>query len=243
MRYAIISDVHGNLEALEAVVADIRQQGVDKVICLGDLVGYYPNPADCLQVIRSWPVQCIGGNHDRAVAGHARLEDFNPAARDALAWTYRHLAEEDRKWLAALPGEMVVDGCFLVVHGAPGYPDAYIFTAADAEPVFDLLVENYSPVKICFYGHTHQRAVWSRPAGAAVAAGTLYLEPEGTYLINPGSVGQSRDGIPGASYLIFDAGANCLIFRHLDYPYQITQQKVLDAGLPSLLAERLAVGV
>lgn len=241
MKYAIISDVHGNLEALEAVIADMRDQHVDKAVCLGDLVGYYPNPAECLRAIRSWSIQCIGGNHDRAVTGKIPLEDFNPAAREALYWTREHLGEDDLRWLASLPEELVVDGCFLMVHGAPGDPDAYLFLADEAELALQILAERYSGIRLCFYGHTHQRAVWSWPSCSL--GDEIHLEQHGLYLINPGSVGQARDGIPGASYLTFDAEAGQINFRRLAYPYHVTQQKVRGAGLPLLLAERLAVGV
>lgn len=244
MRYAIISDVHGNLEALQAVLDDLAKWRIEKLICLGDLVGYYANPNECVEVLRKKKAQCLRGNHDRAASGLADLSAFNVGARRALEWTKSVLKAEYCSWLRALPDEMVIDGGFLVCHGAPGDPDAYILTEKEAARVLATVCMMYSGVRVCFYGHTHIPALFA--TGEAVveknAAGELVLGPEGLYLINPGSVGQPRDGTVGASYIVYDSRERTVEWRQVEYDIRATQKKVYEAGLPSWLAERLQVG-
>lgn len=243
MRYAVLSDIHGNLEALEAVVRDMTAHHIAHAICLGDLVGYYANPNECLDLIRTWPGVFIRGNHDRAVLGHVDIAEFNTVAREALEWTWAVLRPDHRQWLSTLPDELEVDSSLVVVHGAPGDPDAYIFTPAEAEAAMAAFRQRYPHRTVCFYGHTHQRAVWAWPPVQEPEATEVYLAPTGVYLVNPGSVGQSRDGVPGASYSWFDADTRMLVCRRVPYDYQVTQEKVRAAGLPAFLAERLATGI
>lgn len=243
MRYAVLSDIHGNLEALEAVIRDMEVHHIAQAICLGDMVGYYANPNECLDLIRAWPGMFVRGNHDRAVLGHVDMADFNTVAREALEWTGEILRPDHRQWLSTLPDELEIGTRFVAVHGAPGDPDAYIFTPAEAEAAMVVFRHRYPQRTVCFYGHTHQRAIWAWPPVQQPEATEVYLAPTGVYLVNPGSVGQSRDGVPGASYLWLDLDTWTIVYRRVPYDYRITQEKVRAAGLPVFLAERLAMGI
>ncbi|MDH7578125.1 MAG: metallophosphoesterase family protein [Bacillota bacterium] len=244
MRYAIISDIHANLEALQATITDLENQDVQQIICLGDIVGYYPNPNECTELCRARGFTCLRGNHDDAAVGNCGIEDFNPIAQAALRWTARNLKEVNKKWLLQLP-EQFLDDHFLAVHGSPWDPYAYIFSAGSASRAFLTLKSHYSQVNLCFFGHTHQRALYYTDEGSihkTEGENKYRLGKTGRYLINPGSIGQARDGKPGASYLIYDAERTEIEFRHVTYNLNLTQQKVVAAGLPQMLAERLSLG-
>ncbi len=248
MRYAIISDIHANLEALQVVLDDLDQQDVQQVVCLGDIVGYYANPNECTELCRSRGFLCLRGNHDDAVVGICGIEDFNPVAQKALLWTESNLTSENKEWLRQLPEQALLDSLFLAVHGSPLHPYDYIFSLAGAAQSFDILASLYPRVQICFFGHTHQRALYSFDYKTIQEFQDEGSEPEFSlqaqrlYLINPGSIGQARDGKPGASYLVFDATANTVVYRHVPYDFNQTQQKISEAGLPPMLAERLGLG-
>lgn len=245
MRYAILSDIHGNLEALEKVLAELKKEEIKEIICLGDVVGYYTNPNECVALVKSTTDFCLRGNHERAVTEVLSTLDFNPAARAALAWTKKELTSSHLAWLRNLPDEKEIDGLFLAVHGAPGDPDAYIFSAAEAGEAFQRLQANFPHLHICFYGHTHQKALWSTKEASVEEKekGVFYLGEEGYYLLNPGSVGQPRDGETGAFYLIFSSQERTVAWRRVTYDFQLTQRKVFTVGLPPFLATRLAEGI
>ncbi len=249
MRYAVISDIHANLEAFQAVLDDLARQDVQKVVCLGDTVGYYANPNECTDLCRSLGFLCLRGNHDDAVIGVCGIEDFNPVAQNALLWTERQLSDNNKAWLQQLPQQVTVDDLFLAVHGSPGHPYDYIFTPADASLTFDIMVSQHPQLAICFFGHTHQRALYcddgmmnleslehDRPSAISLQEGRLYL-------INPGSIGQARDGNPGASYLVYDGNSNSVTYRRVPYDFNLTQEKIARAGLPAMLGERLGLGL
>lgn len=248
MRYAIISDIHANLEAFQAVLEDLDRQDVQKVVCLGDIVGYYANPKECAELCRSRGFLCLRGNHDDAAAGICSIEDFNPVAREALLWTERHLDDGNRSWLKQLPEQAVVDDLFLAVHGSPIHPYDYIFTLAGAGFAFDHMASRHPRLALCFFGHTHQRALYSfdhkttREFLAEDQVPEFSIRGGRLHLINPGSVGQARDGKPGASYLVYDGDGGTINYRHVPYDFNLTQKKVARAGLPSMLAERLGLG-
>lgn len=245
MRYAIISDIHANLEALSATLKDIKNQQVDKIICLGDVVGYYPDPNKCASLCKKSGLISIRGNHDDAALDLCPIDNFNPIAQKALLWTAEHLKQENKEWLQQLPDHLVVDDNFLAVHGSPWDPYAYIFTSAAALRSFSYMRSHYPTISICFFGHTHQRALYTSDENSVeeVIRGKEYiLGNSGLFLINPGSVGQSRDGIPGASYIIYHAEERKIEFRHIPYDIETTQRKVRAAGLPMMLAERLSLG-
>lgn len=243
MRYAVFSDVHGNLEALEAVLADAGRHEPDAYVCLGDIVGYGPDPNDCVARVRALGRRAIAGNHDRAAVGEADLDAFTPLARAAIEWTMRTLDDRAKAFLAALPLR-VETPAFLGVHASPRDPvEEYVLTLPTALAVFSA-----SEFSVCLIGHTHVPGAFVlgddgrvgfqalRPGAATSLAGTS------RYLINVGSVGQPRDGDPRASYLLFDAAARTVTLRRVAYPVSITQEKIAARGLPETLARRLARG-
>jgi predicted phosphodiesterase len=245
MRYAIISDIHANLEALQAAVADIDSHQVDQVICLGDIVGYYPNPNECVSICRQRAYQCLRGNHDDAATGLCGIENFNPVAQAAILWTMGVMQEEAKEWLRMLPEKILVDDHFLAVHGAPWHPYDYIFSLDGAENAFYYMSQHHPELRICFFGHTHQKGVFYESAHTVTLmepASHYRVQPTGLYLVNPGSIGQSRDGKPGASYILYDTEAMDIEYRHVPYDLELTQRKVKLAGLPPMLADRLNMG-
>lgn len=245
MHYAIISDIHANFEALHATLKDIKKQQVDKIICLGDVVGYYSDPNKCTILCKKFRFQCIRGNHDDAAIKLCPIDDFNPIAQKALLWTADHLKQENKEWLQQLPDHLIVDNNFLAVHGSPWDPYAYIFSSDSAIRAFAYLRSNYPSISICFFGHTHQRALYTSDENKIqeVNPGVRFiLDSGGLFLINPGSVGQARDGIPGASYIIYNSETREIEFRLIPYDIETTQRKVRAAGLPMMLAERLSQG-
>jgi predicted phosphodiesterase len=245
-RYLILTDIHANLEALDTCLADARTRGYDQVIVLGDVVGYGADPNVVIDRIRELqPVAMIRGNHDKVALGLDQADGFNAAARLAAQWTMDALTPEHRQWLAELPkGPRAVDALIEICHGAPFDEDSYIFDELDA-----MRAINSANRPLCLYGHTHQtiafelldgefRVVWPM----ITEHGELTLKAGGKYLVNPGSVGQPRDGDPRAAYAIVDAEARLITFVRLSYDVVATQDKVLKAGLPEPLARRLASG-
>jgi predicted phosphodiesterase len=239
MKFAIIADIHANLEALEAVLADAKEQKVTHYACLGDVVGYNANPKECLDIIRSMGMPCVKGNHDEYCSTDSPLDGFNPAAAQAVEWTRRQLTEEDRQWLRDLKYMRLVTS-FSIVHATLDAPQRWGY-------VFDKLAAaaslTYQNTSVCFFGHTHVPVAFVRDS---VVRGGSYskfkVEPGKKYFVNVGSVGQSRDGVPKATYVIYDLDNQTIELRRLDYDIAKTQAKILAAGLPKRLAERLALG-
>lgn len=242
MRYAIISDVHANLEALEVVLSDIDRRQPDAMICLGDFVGYGPDPVACVERLRPRLSGAVVGNHDLAAAGTLDIEDFNPFAQAAILWTREQLTAPVRTYLRDLPSHITPDG-FLAVHGSVRDPvEEYIIDPYTARASF--LARSF---QLCVVGHTHVPAVFTLNGNAVSAAPfpagePLRLAQERRYIINVGSVGQPRDGDPRAAYVWFDEQARTITMIRLVYPVERTQRKMADAGLPAMLAERLAHG-
>lgn len=249
MRYLIVSDLHANLEGLEAVLSAVENR-YDRVICCGDLVGYGPDPNAAVEWVRAHAAAVVRGNHDKACCGVSDAEDFNQVARTAAQWTRQQLTAENLAYLRALPvGPMVVDG-FQIVHGSIQDEDEYLFDVADAKPEF---VQLGYPVT--FFGHTHMQGGFFRQAAGAiraiqpafsagVASMSLELEERGQYLLNAGSVGQPRDGDSRAAVIIYSREGELGQVEYWRVPYDIaaTQQKMQDAGLPYVLALRLSLG-
>ncbi len=239
MKFAIIADIHANLEALEAVLADAREQKVTHYACLGDVVGYNANPKECLDIIRSMGMPCVKGNHDEYCSSEGPLDGFNPAAAQAVEWTRRQLTPEDRQWLRELKYMRLVTN-FSIVHATLDAPQRWGYVFDKLEAAASLTYQNTS---VCFFGHTHVPVAFVRDS---VVRGGSYskfrIEPGKKYFINVGSVGQSRDGVPKATYVIYDVDNQTIELRRLDYDLAKTQQKILAAGLPRRLAERLALG-
>lgn len=237
MRYAIISDIHSNLEALLAVFEDLEHHNCDKTISLGDVVGYGGSPNECVEIIRDKSAASIIGNHDKAAAGIKEPLNFNPVARGAALWTRDSLKEENKEYLKNLPGNLNY-GNFMIVHGAISDPDKYIMGQFDAESEFGLMRD----ADVCFFGHTHVPAVYSDKDNKLFDLSAITeIEKDAKYLVNPGSVGQPRDHDPRASYLIYDDRGS-VEFRRVSYDIKTAQKKIIEAGLNKALSERLAHG-
>ena len=237
--YAVISDIHGNLEALEAVLRDLPE-GVETVYCLGDVIGYGANPNECCDVVRESGMPTITGNHDLAVTDLSTdLDWFNPVAAAAVRWTREHLSEENAEFLRERP-RMMQSKDALFVHGSIRDPDEYIINSISAEENLEILRSEYPGVPICYFGHTHVKTVAPSPNGPVVEAHTLDLSANGPYLVNPGSVGQPRDGDTFASYVLVEGER--VRYRFVEYDIAKAQAKIRSAGLPGMLADRLAVG-
>lgn len=247
MRYFILSDIHANLEALEKTLA-IAQGHYDSAVCLGDLVGYGPDPNAVIDRVRELTSVIIRGNHDKACAGITDAEDFNPLARTATEWTRGELTPEHMEFLRGLPeGPVLLDG-FQIVHGSPLDEDEYIFGPATALPALRTLTS-----QTVFFGHTHwQGGFMLSPKGRFQSlrlplkqdgdSVVLPLEDGGRYLINPGSVGQPRDGDWRAAFAIFDEETHQVDYYRTSYDLSATQAKMRTARLPEPLIQRLALG-
>lgn len=247
MKYAIISDIHSNLQALEAELNDIRKLECDEILSLGDIVGYGGEPNECVELLIERSVISIKGNHDKAASGTEELWNFNPIAREAALWTRGKLSPKNKEYLVNLSGSKDY-GTFILVHGAVSDSDKYITGLYEAEPEFDLMGDK----GICFFGHTHVGALYVRTGSKARIKNvnkippdkkslSFQLEKDAKYLINPGSVGQPRDRDPRASYLIYD-NSGSVEFRRVEYDIETAQKKIVGAGLNRALAERLMYG-
>ncbi|RMF68269.1 MAG: metallophosphoesterase [Calditrichaeota bacterium] len=241
MKYAIISDIHGNLEALDSVLAEIDKRGADTIVCLGDIVGYGPNPNECVETVKSRAEITLAGNHDYAPLGKLDLSYFNPWARRAIEWTAEHLTEDSISFLQNLPLRAELDG-FTIVHSTPLEPDQwnYITTIGEA-------VSNFAEFdsQICFIGHSHVPtviAVDEKQDFRVLKDNPLEIRDQLRYIINVGSVGQPRDFNPRAAFGLYDNEEKR--FELVRVPYNIgeTQSKILSSGLPAFLAERLELG-
>jgi diadenosine tetraphosphatase ApaH/serine/threonine PP2A family protein phosphatase len=246
MRLAVIADIHSNLEALERVLARIDGEGVEAILNLGDLVGYNASPNECLELLQERHVWSLAGNHDLALLDPERAQSFNIIAYEALRWCQEQLRPEYREFLDGLPLLREQPGSFLACHGTPSSPDTYIAYHFQGKKVLKHLFKDLH-LRVCFFGHTHKRALWYRDIRGKVALRQISptkikLSPEEHYLINPGSVGQPRDGNPEASYAIFDDEDLSIHFKSAPYDVRGAQRRILAAGLPPYLAERLAHG-
>ena len=240
MRYALLSDIHGNLEALQAVLRD-AQQRADAIVCLGDVVGYGADPVACLEVIGERAVQLVVGNHEHGVAGLLPLDWFNPFARAAVEWTREQLPEAHRSYLAAQPIRAELDDATLV-HASPDHPEQwdYLVTAHDGYDAFASFT-----TRLCFVGHSHAPAIWSLGSSGREndrGAFDVTLAMGRRYIVNVGSVGQPRDRDPRAAYAVWDVDARRISLRRVTYDVRGARHKIVDAGLPRWLADRLAVG-
>lgn len=244
---AVLADVHANLAALEAVAEDLRAHGASAVWHLGDAVGYGPEPFACLQLLADLGAVCVAGNHERALLDQGLLRGYNEGAAAALRWTASRLSPALLAELGELPLLAQPLSSVTLFHGIPGNPTAYLRTATEAEAVLAWLASTDPRVRLGLFGHTHHRAVYSRlgkgPVQAGPAEGEILLAPGRAYLVNPGSVGQPRDGDPRASYLLLDREAGRVRYREVPYDVARTQSLILQAGLPPHLAARLSQGI
>jgi predicted phosphodiesterase len=239
MRFAIFSDTHSNLEALEAVLADARKRKCTHFVCLGDIVGYNANPHECVERIRELDCPTVKGNHDEQASLSLSTSDFNELAERAIQWTRDNLTEEDKQWLRELPLQKKVRD-FTIVHATLDTPAqwGYVFNNLDAAASF-----TYQHTTACFFGHTHVPMVFIRDEGVRrERIDHIRIEPTKKYMINMGSVGQPRDGNWRAAYCIYDIENNLVEQLRVKYDLAAAQKKIIEAGLPRLLAERLALG-
>lgn len=247
MRFLILSDIHANVDALDAVLAAAARDTWDRPLVLGDLVGYGAEPNAVIERILALdPLAVIRGNHDKAASLVADASDFNQVARMAARWTTDTLTAENRMYLERLPaGPRTIDDALEICHGTPFDEDHYVFDAGDAARALDAASR-----PVCLFGHTHLPVVYRRTDGgdegfvprAENQAIELPLEPAARYLINPGSVGQPRDGDPRAAFAVYDGERRMLTLQRVEYPVERAQKRIFDAGLPASLAHRLALG-
>jgi len=245
VRYLILSDLHANWEALEAVVRHAGR-GFDRIVCCGDLVGYGADPDAVVYWVRQHCQIVVRGNHDKACTGQEDLEWFNPIARAGAVWTCQHLSAENAAYVRDLQkGPVFLDGIQLL-HGSPWDEDDYMTAADEAGDAFA-----YLESRLAFFGHTHLQGgfIWNhsrvetiRQVSPRQTQATLEIDPACGYLINPGSVGQPRDGDPRAAYATYDSETRSVAYHRVPYDVAAAQKKICDAGLPPYLAERLALG-
>jgi diadenosine tetraphosphatase ApaH/serine/threonine PP2A family protein phosphatase len=244
MRILIVSDIHSNVVALEAVLA--AAGAYDALWCLGDTIGYGPRPNECVDLIRANADVCISGNHDLACLAKIDLRDFNPDARKANIWNGDQLTELNRTWLETLPAATAINGRFTLAHGSPREPVwEYLLMPDQALANFELFGQ-----QVCFIGHSHVQLGFSLHSGfdrverfLPEAGQTLRLDAHTRYFINPGSVGQPRDQDPRAAYAVLDTAADTVRFHRVDYEITKTQRQMVEAGLPPALIRRLEFGM
>ena len=237
---AVVSDIHGNWHALQAVLQDMAAYAPEAILNLGDTVGYGPAPRQCVQWARAHCRVCLLGNHDAAAVGLLELDWFNPAARHALEWTARQLSTDERLWLAARPTLHRIQEPgwlrLLLAHGTPREP-----VTEYVEPGVALALLRQPDFDVCLVGDTHLMGVYTRRGYRPLfGSGQLQLEPP--CLVNVGSVGQPRDGQPHAGYVLLEPTTGRLLVRRVPYDVAATQRAMYEAGLPPALAERLALG-
>ena len=238
--FAILGDIHANLDALNVVLDDCRAQGVTDFLCTGDVVGYNACPHECMEIVRALGCPVVVGNHDYYVSSRQNLDDFNPAAAAVVEWTRKQLSMEEIYWLRNLPFTYTQMGVTLV-HSTMDRPEnfGYVFDNLQAEANF---LRQLTP--ICFHGHTHCPMIYEKQIGAVyrIDAQDFRLPVGRKYFVNVGSVGQPRDGDPRAAYVLYDPLARTIRFRRVEYDVAAAQAKVREAGLPERLADRLALG-
>jgi predicted phosphodiesterase len=247
VRYLILSDIHANYEALAAALGHARGR-YDQIICLGDLVGYGADPNDVVEWVRNTPElrSIVRGNHDKACCGLDSIEDFNEAAQVSSIWTADALTSENLEFLRNLPGGPVDGGGFHIVHGAPADEDEYIITVQDA-----VQVHPYIGAAVTFFGHTHLQGGFFFRRNLAKSIEqvprrwtelSISLDEQSTFLINPGSVGQPRDTDWRAAFAIYEPDSRLVTFYRTEYDVSEARRRILEAGLPPVLGDRLRVG-
>jgi predicted phosphodiesterase len=235
----ILSDIHGNIEALRAVLEDADGH-YDRIVCLGDLVGYGADPNAVVEWARISPAAIVRGNHDKACSGHDSLENYNTAARISAIWTQSVLKPENLEYLGKLPRGPLRYEDFDLVHGSPVDEDDYLITLADVAPL-----RGYLETPATFFGHTHVQGGFlvARGGVRGIAPHTLELESDHFYLVNPGSVGQPRDGDRRAAYALYWPERRVVEYRRAEYDIDTAAAKIRAVGLPEALAARLYEGL
>jgi len=241
LRYGIFSDIHSNLEALDAVISAYKKERIDRYLCIGDIVGYAANPAECIEKVKVLAMITVSGNHDWASANLFSTDYFNPLAEEAIFWTQRNLSEQAVSFLGQL--KLVYKNEDLtLVHGTLDEPGDfnYMVDANIASKTFELLKTH-----ICFVGHTHVSGVFIKTKDNRIQyerRSNVDIKDDNKYIINVGSVGQPRDGNPKAAYCIFDSDENNVQIKRVSYDIRAARKKIFAAGLPGFLGERILVG-
>ncbi len=241
MRYGVFSDIHSNLEALDAIIGVYREEKIDRYLCVGDIVGYATSPKECIERVRMLSTITVAGNHDQASVNLFSTDYFNPFAKEAVYWTMCNLDEQGRYFLEALP-LVYKNEDLTLVHGTLDGPGDfnYMTDGYIASKTFELLETD-----ICFVGHTHVPGVFIKSKNSHIEyreSGNIDIKEGNKYIINVGSVGQPRDGNPKAAYCIYDTDKKNAEIKRLSYDIQITRKRIIDEGLPRFLGERLLVG-
>jgi predicted phosphodiesterase len=239
MKFAIIADIHANLEAFQVILADTKEQKCTHYACVGDVVGYGANPKECLKIVRDMGMPCVKGNHDEYCSIDEQLDGFNAHAAEAVNWTRQQLNEDERQWLKDLKYFRLVTS-FSMVHATLDAPQrwGYVFDKLAAAASF-----TYQNTSVCFFGHTHVPVAFIRDTMVRGGSYSKFkVDPSKKYFVNVGSVGQPRDNNPKAAYVVYDVDEGVIELRRLEYDIAAAQKKILDAGLPPRLAERLAYG-
>ncbi len=244
MRYGLLSDIHGNLEALDAVLEAMAGERIGHYLCLGDIVGYGASPNACLDRVTGLTTDVIAGNHDHAAIGKLDISTFNPYAAEAALWTRQQLTPDGRRYLGDLPYVRRIDG-LLVVHASPARPEewTYLTSPWQADEAFEAMPDG---VALCALGHTHAPLIFEKPnakdRSRQIPSSALELASACRYIVNVGSVGQPRDGDPRAAYCVYDTAMKLIEVKRVPYDLESAQRKIRKAGLPDLLAERLEFG-
>lgn len=238
MKIAVISDIHSNFEALNTVISHLKQTGVDKIVCLGDVVGYGPRPNECVELVRQNCQTCLMGNHDHAVLGLTDTYHFNQYARDAVLWTQRTMTTNNKAYLENNPFSHH-ENEILYVHSTPVHPEEwhYILSEYEAKQYLARIKQ-----KICFVGHSHIPVIFSSEEGSFFKENINLDLKNNKYIVNVGSVGQPRDGDPRACFVVLDTDSGTLDFVRLEYNVQKTYDEILENKLPPFLAMRLLAG-
>ncbi len=240
MRYAILSDIHSNLEALQAVLEACQKERVEAFLCTGDIVGYGADPTECIDLIRQFKIQCVAGNHDWAVAGKFDLDYFHGVAKEAILWTREHINFDYLPFLDEL--KLIFKNSDLILaHGTLDAPSLfdYLKDIGHAVDTFEVMDR-----PVCFVGHTHVPSVFIQQKDKifCLQKSSLKLEPNTKYIVNAGSVGQPRDGNPLSSFCLYDSDQETIEIRRVAYDIKKAQDKIIQAGLPSMLGYRLEFG-
>lgn len=237
MRLAIVSDIHANLEALRATQASVSTEGVDRILCLGDIVGYHAEPGECIALLRRFDPICVAGNHDRAVAGCITTNGFSATAARAVAWTRERLSADAIEFLAGLPRQACIQNRVIAVHGAllpeGGCDMTWLDTSERRRPTFEALAAHPSGARICAFGHTHQLGIYELRDGVERACfkDEIALRDDALYLINPGTVGQPRTSERRATYIVLDTARRTAAVHRVEYDISSTLAKARRAGL------------
>ena len=237
MPIAIISDIHGNLEALQVVLQYLQENNIDEIYCLGDIVGYGANPNECLELIARISTKVLMGNHDHAAIGLTNINYFNDYAKISTYWTYSILSAENKNFISSLDFTWEMDR-ILLVHSTPSNPPGwhYIITEQDTRSEYESFSQN-----VCFIGHTHLPSIFSQKKGM-VKAQKYVLNEQDKYIVNVGSVGQPRDGNPMTCFCVYTSDTGQLEYVRLNYDVAVTREKIIKAGLPLYLGDRLLNG-